>query len=117
MGGKGACGLHCTKINNISVKFGKEQVLKNVNIHVHCGELTVIIGRNGAGKSTLLKAILGEVEHTGNISFVDMKDNIAKRIKNRICATNYKYRKTYANNSVRPICIMYLPHTSIFEKG
>ena len=29
MGGKGACGLHCTKINNISVKFGKEQVLKN----------------------------------------------------------------------------------------
>ena len=56
MGGKGACGLHCTKINNISVKFGKEQVLKNVNIHVHCGELTVIIGRNGAGKSTLLKA-------------------------------------------------------------
>lgn len=81
MSEKGACGLHCTKINNINVKFGKEQVLKDVNIHVHCGELTVIIGRNGAGKSTLLKAILGEVEHTGNISFVDMKDNIAKRIK------------------------------------
>lgn len=78
---KVACGLHCTKINNMSVKFGNEQVLKNVNIHVHCGELTVIIGRNGAGKSTLLKAILGEIKHTGNISFVDMKDNLAKRIK------------------------------------
>lgn len=78
---QGACGLHCTKINNISVKFGKEQVLKDVNIHIHCGELTVIIGRNGAGKSTLLKAILGEVEHTGNVNFVDMKSNLAKRIK------------------------------------
>lgn len=78
---QGACGLHCTKINNISVKFGKEQVLKNVNIHIHCGELTAIIGKNGAGKSTLLKAILGEVEHTGNISFVDMKSNLAKKIK------------------------------------
>ena len=76
-----ACGLHCTKINNINVKFGKDVILKNVNIHVHCGELTVIIGRNGAGKSTLLKAILGEVEHTGNITFVDQKDNIARRIK------------------------------------
>lgn len=76
-----ACGLHCTKINNISVNFGKEQVLKNVNIHVHCGQLTVIIGKNGAGKSTLLKAILGEVEHTGNITFMDMKEKIAKRIK------------------------------------
>ena len=58
-----ACGLHCTKVNNISVKFGKDEILKDVNIHIHCGELTVIIGRNGAGKSTLLKAILGEVEH------------------------------------------------------
>ena len=76
-----ACGLHCTKINNIGVKFGNEEILKNVSIHIHCGELTVIIGRNGAGKSTLLKAILGEVEHTGNITFVDQKDNVAKKIK------------------------------------
>ena len=59
MSGKGACGLHCTKINNISVKFGKEQVLKDVNIHVHCGELTVIIGRNGAGKSTFCNCLCG----------------------------------------------------------
>lgn len=76
-----ACGLHCTKINHIGVKFGKEVILKDVNIHIHCGQLTVIIGRNGAGKSTLLKAILGEVEHTGNISFMDMKENVAKKIK------------------------------------
>lgn len=76
-----ACGLHCTKINNINVKIGGQEILKNVSIHVHCGQLTVIIGRNGAGKSTLLKAILGEVEHTGNIVFTDMKDNRTKKIK------------------------------------
>ena len=70
-----ACGLHCTKINNISVNISGQEILKNVSIHVHCGQLTVIIGRNGAGKSTLLKAILGEVEHSGNIVFTDMKDN------------------------------------------
>ena len=78
---KKACGLHCTKINNISVKFGNDVILKNVNIHIHWGELTVIIGRNGAGKSTLLKAILGEVEHKGNIIFTDEKDNLTKKIK------------------------------------
>ena len=77
----GACGLHCTKINNINVKYGKEIALKDVNIHIHCGQLTVVIGPNGAGKSTLLKAILGEVEHTGNITFTDIKENITKRIK------------------------------------
>lgn len=76
-----ACGLHCTKINNIGVKIGNEEILKNVSIHIHCGELTVIIGRNGAGKTTLLKAILGEIQHTGDITFVDKKDNISKKIK------------------------------------
>ena len=76
-----ACGLHCTKINNISVKIGKQEILKNVNIHIHCGELTVIIGRNGAGKTTLLKAILGEIKHEGNITFVDMSDNKTKNIR------------------------------------
>ena len=76
-----ACGLHCTKINNISVNIGGQDILKNVSIHVHCGQLTVIIGRNGAGKSTLLEAILGEVEHTGNIIFTDMKDNRTRKIK------------------------------------
>ena len=78
---KKACGLHCTKINNISVKFGNDVILKNVSTRIHCGELTVIIGRNGAGKSTLLKAILGEVEHKGNIIFTDEKDNLTKKIK------------------------------------
>ena len=76
-----ACVLHCTKINNISVNISGQEILKNVSIHVHCGQLTVIIGRNGAGKSTLLKAILGEVEHSGNIVFTDMKDNRTKKIK------------------------------------
>ena len=76
-----ACGLHCTKINNIGVKIGNEVILKDVSIHIHCGELTVIIERNGAGKSTLLKAILGEIEHTGDITFMDKRDNVTKKIK------------------------------------
>lgn len=75
------CGLHCTKINNISVTIGKGQILENVSIHIHCGELTVIIGKNGAGKSTLLKAILGEVKHTGDVVFLDMKENRKKKIQ------------------------------------
>ena len=91
-----ACGLHCTKINNISVKIGNEEILKNVSIHVHCGELTVIIGRNGAGKTTLLKAILGEIEHTGSISFVDKI--IFGRLHYNKLVSQYKGYKEYYNN-------------------
>ena len=70
-----ACGLHCIKTNNISVKIANTTILENINLHIHCGKLTVIIGRNGAGKSTLMKAILGEMKHEGSISFTDMKNN------------------------------------------
>ena len=63
------CGLHCLKINHITVAAGGTVLLKDVSLHAHCGELTALIGRNGAGKSTLLKAILGEIPHTGSVEF------------------------------------------------
>ncbi len=64
----------CTKIEHFGVKAGALTIFEDVNIHVHCGQLTALIGPNGAGKSTLLKAILGEVEHSGNLNYVDAKD-------------------------------------------
>lgn len=63
------CGLHCLKIQNITVKAGDRVLVDNVSLHAHCGELTAVVGRNGAGKSTLFKAILGEIPHTGSVEF------------------------------------------------
>jgi zinc transport system ATP-binding protein len=73
------CGLCCTKIKDFSVTLGRTQILKDVSLHIHCGELTAIIGLNGAGKSTLLKAILGEIPHGGELVFVDAKDEKTRR--------------------------------------
>lgn len=70
-----ACGLHCIKMQEIGVTIGKTKIIEHINLHIHCGRLTVIIGRNGAGKSTLIKAILGEIAHEGKIEFNDMKNN------------------------------------------
>lgn len=66
----GSCGHSCClRIQDLSVKIGGDAILSGVNLHVHCGELVALIGPNGAGKSTLLKAILGQQEHGGVISF------------------------------------------------
>ncbi len=78
---KNKCGLHCIKAENISVKIGKDEIIKDINIHIHCGELTVIIGKNGAGKSTLLKALLGEVNHTGQINIYDKRQQKYDKLK------------------------------------
>ena len=66
----GSCGHSCClRIQDLSVKIGGDAILKDVNLHVHCGEMVALIGPNGAGKSTLLKAILGQREYGGVISF------------------------------------------------
>ena len=72
----GACGLHCIKMTDIGVTIGKTKIIEHINLHIHCGKLTVIIGRNGAGKSTLIKAMLGEIKHEGTIEFRDMKQGV-----------------------------------------
>ena len=63
------CGLHCLKINHITVRAGGQTLVEDVSLHAHCGEITAVIGRNGAGKSTLFKAILGEIPHKGEVVF------------------------------------------------
>ena len=66
----GACGDSCClRVQNLSVRIGGDKILKDVNLHVHCGELVALIGPNGAGKSTFLKAILGQREYDGVIAF------------------------------------------------
>ena len=66
----GSCGHSCClRVENVSVTIGTDQILKDVNLHVHCGEMVALIGPNGAGKSTFLKAILGQREFSGTIAF------------------------------------------------
>ena len=75
------CGFHCIKIIDLGVTFGDQTVLENVNLHIHCGQMTAVIGRNGAGKSTLVRAILNEVPHVGKIEFKNKMNNNMQGLK------------------------------------
>lgn len=63
------CGHCCTKLIDFNVSVGRRKVLEDINLHIHCGELTAIIGPNGAGKSTLFRAIIGETPYSGRLEF------------------------------------------------
>jgi len=47
------------KVENLDVKYGDFQALRNVSLEVREGSVVSVIGANGAGKSTLLKTIAG----------------------------------------------------------
>ena len=66
----GACDDSCClQSQNLSVVIGNDKILKDVNLHIHCGQMVALIGPNGAGKSTLIKAILGQRDYEGIIAF------------------------------------------------
>lgn len=75
------CGLHCIKVSHLSVSIGSQEILSDINLHIHCGSLNVIIGKNGAGKSTLVRAMLGELPYTGRIEFKDREDGKIQKLK------------------------------------
>jgi branched-chain amino acid transport system ATP-binding protein len=47
------------EIKNISVGYGRNRVLENVELLLERGEIVTLLGANGAGKSTLAKSISG----------------------------------------------------------
>ncbi len=67
--GQGCGGHCCLKIEHLGVQIDGEDILRDVNLHIHCGEIVALIGPNGAGKSTLIRSILGQREHQGKITF------------------------------------------------
>lgn len=113
MAGKQACGLHCIKIQNIGVKVGSNVILHDVNIHIHCGELTVIIGRNGAGKTTLLKALLGEIKHSGGIIFTDKKNGKMGGLKIGYVPQSLNLDRS-SPLSVYDLCASYISDVPVF---
>ena len=50
--------LSCTGMTG---GYGGEDIIKNCNIEVDKGQISVIVGPNGAGKSTAMKAMLGMI--------------------------------------------------------
>lgn len=65
------CGLCHIALEGVGVTRDRQTILSQVTMHIHCGQLTALIGQNGAGKTTLVKALLREIPFTGRIRHED----------------------------------------------
>lgn len=71
------------EVKDLYKKFGKNEVLKGIDLTINEGGIFSILGPNGSGKTTLIKSILGMVlPDSGDISINGIS------LKN-----NYKYRE------------------------
>lgn len=70
-------------IESLYKKFGKNEVLKGIDLTIKDGGIIAVLGPNGSGKTTLIKSILGMViPNKGTIS-----------INGQDIKKNWKYRK------------------------
>ena len=61
------------KVEDVSVSYGKSQVVYNVSFQIEDIEKLLILGRNGVGKTTLLKSIIGLLgTNSGSIHLDDV---------------------------------------------
>ncbi|MCI8445833.1 MAG: ATP-binding cassette domain-containing protein [Bacilli bacterium] len=65
------------EIKDVTKKFKKDTILKNVNMSLSAGNIYGFIGRNGSGKSVLLKLICSFYEPTSGKILFDGKDIFA----------------------------------------
>ncbi len=65
------------KVDNLSVGYGNNVVLKDVSFEINKGDYVSILGKNGSGKSTLMKTLLGlQAKLGGTIEYSnDIKKN------------------------------------------
>jgi branched-chain amino acid transport system ATP-binding protein len=59
------------KLDQLHAYYGKSHVLHGVTLDVKAGEIVSLLGRNGSGRSTTVKAIMGQVESTGSVTWRD----------------------------------------------
>ena len=58
------------EIDNISVQFGSQEVLRDIALEIPAGQTLVVLGESGCGKTVLLKTLIGLVRPTrGEIRF------------------------------------------------
>src|SRR5688500_16095873 len=58
---------------NVSMTFGTQKVLENINLDIQTGQTLVVIGESGCGKTVLLKLMIGLLRPTQGQVFFDGK--------------------------------------------
>lgn len=103
------------EIKNLHKRFGENEVLKGIDLHINEGEVVAIIGSSGTGKSTLLRCLnYLETPDKGEIRVYDAKvdaennkksDILKLRSNSAMIFQNFNLfsNKNVLNNVVEPL--------------
>lgn len=86
------------KVTNVHKSFGKNEILKGVDLTVEKGDVVVILGPSGSGKTTLLRTIdFLETADSGELEFDDIKTSLSHASKKTVLTVRRKTGFVYQN--------------------
>lgn len=88
------------RFENICKSFGKNEVLKNINLEVEKGQLVTLLGPSGCGKSTLLRCLAGLETVTSGKVYLDDKDITNVNPKDRDIGMVFQQYSLFPNMTV-----------------
>lgn len=115
------------KVKNLSKTFGENEVLKDISMEIHAGEVVCIIGPSGSGKSTFLRCInqlevpsSGEVLYNGE-NLLDKQCDI-RQFREEVGMVFQKFNlfplKTVADNiTLAPVLTKHLNKKEAYVKA
>jgi ABC-2 type transport system ATP-binding protein len=71
-------------ISQLTVSYGRRQVLDHLNLKIEPGAIYGLLGPNGAGKTTLIRTICGRIVPTSGIVSIEGRSNRKKSTLRRI---------------------------------
>lgn len=87
------------EVENLQKSFGKNKVLRGINLKVKKGESYVVIGGSGSGKSVLVKCILGLINPTSGVVKMNGKD-VSKLSQKELFQTRLKCGVLYQGGAL-----------------
>lgn len=88
------------RFENICKSFGKNEVLKNINLDVEKGQLVTLLGPSGCGKSTLLRCLAGLETVTSGKVYLDGNDITNVNPKDRDIGMVFQQYSLFPNMTV-----------------
>ena len=91
------------ELKNVNKSFGPAEVLLDISLKVHEGEVLCLLGDNGAGKSTLIKTLSGVHQPTSGEILMDGQSVVFERPRDAVdrgIATVHQFGGTFPLMSI-----------------
>lgn len=84
------------EVRDVTVEFGKQTVLKDINLQIPRGQTLAVIGESGCGKTVLMKLLIGLVQPTRGQVLFDGQD-LAKLNDQQLTQQRQRYGFVFQN--------------------